>query len=255
MASKPAATPVYRQVADDLRNKILNGVYPPGAVLPSSRELRERYLIGSDSTLSQVYKILKSEGLIRRNAAVGMIVQDPNPPTVDLILHNPHGHGPLPWAECCRRAGLDGQMVTTAVHELEPAGADVATALGLGSAATVVRRDRHATIGEQVVRLDAAYYPYELVAGTPIATDRKVSGGIYATLAEAGHAPAAVARRTVGARPATGEEVKRLKLGTGAYVLVAEQVITDERGRTVEMLRIVANPARVRFVEQTMPLK
>ncbi|WP_188186832.1 GntR family transcriptional regulator [Nonomuraea sp. SYSU D8015] len=252
MVEKPV--PLYVQAANDLRAKIKNGVYPPGSVLPSSPELRQRYLIGSDGTLNQVYKILKAEGLIRRNAAVGMIVQDPNPPIMDLILHNPHGHGPLPWSECCKLAGLDGRMVTDAVRDPEPADADVAELLGLDDAAHVVQRDRHATIGEQTVRLDEAYYPAELVERTPIATERKVPGGIYATLAAAGHAPAVVARRTVGARLASEEEAKRLKLAAGAYVLTADQVIADGRGRAIELLRIVANPARVQFSEKNMSM-
>ncbi|MEV0236853.1 GntR family transcriptional regulator [Nonomuraea sp. NPDC050786] len=246
-------TPLYVQAADDLRAKILDGRYPPGSVLPSSRELRERYLIGSDSTLNEVYKILKSEGLIRRNAAVGMIVQNPNPKIVDLILHNPTGHGPLPWSECCKRAGLDGIMVTTDVHPAA-ASAEAAELLGLGDGDPVVRRDRHATIGEEVVRLDVAYYPAELVERTPIATERKVPGGIYATLAQVGHSPAAVTRRAVQARLATGDETSRLKLGKGAWVLAADQIIADERGRALELLRIVANPVRVRFTEENMSL-
>ncbi|MEU7855278.1 hypothetical protein [Nonomuraea sp. NPDC049141] len=36
---------------DDLRDKILNGTYPPGSVPPSSHELRERYLISEDNRL------------------------------------------------------------------------------------------------------------------------------------------------------------------------------------------------------------
>jgi GntR family transcriptional regulator len=249
----PTADTTYRDVADDLRHQIKTGVYQPGSYLPNADKLMSRYLLGSSNTLSRAYKILLAEGLIRRIPRYGMLVQDPNPQVVDLILHNPHGHGPLPWADCCKQAGLDGLMVTDGVH-LVPAGADVAELLGLETGAAVVQRDRHATIGEEVVRLDEAYYPAELVKRTPIASELKVPGGIYATLAQAGHAPAAVARRTVGARLTTGDEAKRLKLAAGAYVLTADQVIADERGRVVEVLRIVANPNRVRFTDEQMPL-
>jgi hypothetical protein len=43
-------------------------------------------------------------------------------------------------------------------------------------------------------------------------------------------------------------------LAKGAWVLTADQVIADSRGRAVELLRIVANPARVRVTEEHVPL-
>jgi GntR family transcriptional regulator len=251
MAEKPV--PLYQQVADDLREKILNGSYPTGQPLPHSRDLMRTYGLGSDNVLREAYKILKAEGLIRRNAAVGMIVQNPNPTVVDLILHNPTGHGPLPWPECCKLVGLDGRMVTDAVT---PGHADheVAALLDIEPDAEIVTRARTAFAGDAPVRLDKAIYPRQVVEGTPIAAERKVPGGIYATLAHAGHAPAAVTRRTVRARLATADETSRLKLAKGSWVLAADEVIADERGRAIELLRIVANPARVQFVDQALSL-
>ncbi|TMR90611.1 GntR family transcriptional regulator [Nonomuraea basaltis] len=249
----PARTVRYPEIADDLRVKILDGTYPPGTYLPSAKELMVRYVIGSRTTLDNVYKTLTAEGLIRRVPRYGMLVLDPTPPVVDLILYNPHGHGPLPWSECCKIAGVEGRMVTNGITS-KGADEEVAALLGIDAHTAVVVRGRTATIGDTPVRLDEAIYPRDLVEGTPIATDHKVPGGIYATLAQAGHAPAAVARRTVGARLSTDDEAKRLKLAAGAYVLTADQVIADERGRAVELLRIVANPNRVRFVEQELAL-
>ncbi|SEU46671.1 GntR family transcriptional regulator [Nonomuraea wenchangensis] len=252
MAEKPL--PRYQQVADDLRAKIVSGIYPVGQPLPHTRDLIRKYGLGSDNVLLKAYKILKEEGLIRRNAAVGMIVQDPNPPVVDLTLHNPLGHGPLPWAECCKLAGLEGRTVTTSVTS-RAAAQDEAALLGVAPGAAVVIRARTAHAGDVPVRLDEAIYPAELVEGTPIAAKQQVPGGIYGTLAQAGHAPAAVVRRAIGARPATGDEAKGLGLAAGAWVLAADQVIADGRGRAVELLRIIANPARVRFLEQALSLQ
>ncbi|TYB71259.1 GntR family transcriptional regulator [Nonomuraea sp. PA05] len=251
MAEKPVRR--YQQVANDLREKILNGSYPVGQPLPHSRDLLRSYGLGSDNVLREAYKILKAEGLIRRNAAVGMIVQDPSPVVVDLVLHNPTGHGPLPWPECCKLAGLDGRMVTDSVTPGH-ANQDVAALLGIEPGTDIVTRARTAFAGDVPVRLDEAIYPRQVVEGTPIATERAVPGGIYATLAHAGHAPAVVARRTVRARLATGDEPSRLRLATGSWVLAADQVIVDECGRAVELLRIVANPARVRFTDERMAL-
>lgn len=243
----------YKEVADDLREKIVNGTYPAGQPLPHTRGLMRAYGLGSESALAKAYAILKSEGLIRRNAAVGMIVQDPHPPLVELVLHNPLGHGPLPWAEYCKQAGLEGRIVTTSVTR-RAADQDEAALLGITPGDEVVVRSRIAYAGDAPARLDEAIYAAVLVEGTPIAADTQVPGGIYAALAKCGHAPAEVVRRAIGARPATGDEAGQLRLVSGAWVLAADQVIADERGRAVELLRIIANPARVHFVDQQMPL-
>ncbi|MGR6921120.1 GntR family transcriptional regulator [[Actinomadura] parvosata] len=242
----------YQEIADDLRTKIREGIYPAGQPLPHSHDLMRIYGLGSDNVLSRAYRLLKDEGLIRRNAAVGMIVQDPI--VVDLVLHNPTGHGPLPWPECCKLAGLDGRMVTDAVIPGH-ADHDVATLLGIELGADIVTRARTAFAGDVPVRLDEAIYPRQVVEGTPIAAERKVPGGIYATLAHAGHAPAVVARRTVRARLATADETTRLKLAKGSWALAADQVIADERGQTIELLRVAVNPARVRFTEEQVALQ
>lgn len=190
----------------------------------------------------------KEEGLIRRTAAVGMIVQDPNPPMVDLILHNPHGHGPLPWVTCCELAGVEGRMVTGDVTT-GPTAPDVAQLLGLGQDAEVVTRERHATIGDQIVRLDKAFYPVAVVQGTPIARRGQVAGGIYNALTDAGRPPVAITQRIIGARPAADAEAKalwvtpRTKVIPRTTVLTYDQVITDKDGQPIELLRFVANPS------------
>ncbi|WP_237101473.1 GntR family transcriptional regulator [Nonomuraea sp. MG754425] len=248
----PAADTTYRDVADDLRRKIIEGAYSPGSYLPNANKLMARHGI-STNTLSRAYKLLVADGLIRRVPRYGMLVLDPNPKIVDLVLHNPLGHGPLPWSECCTAAGLDGRMVTTSVT---PGRADqeVADLLGIATGTETVIRARSAFVGDVPVRLDEAIYPHELVKGTPIEREQKVPGGIYATLTQAGHSPAAVTRRTVRARLAADDEAARLKLAKGSWVLTAGQVIADERGRAAELLRIVANPNRVQFAEEQLPV-
>ncbi|MEV6033551.1 GntR family transcriptional regulator [Nonomuraea sp. NPDC052116] len=248
--------PRYQEVADDLRTKILDGTYPVGQPLPHARDLMMKYGLGSQSVLNKVYAILKGEQLIRRNAAVGMIVQNPRPIVVDLVLHGQHGHGPLPWAQCCERAGVEGHMITDAVRQgpATEVSAEAAELLDLSDGDKVVIRARHATIGDTTVRLDEAIYPLSLVHGTPIAEPGQAKGGVYNTLAGAGMEPATITRRVISTRPATDDEAKAMKLTPRAYVLTYDQVIADQRGRLIELLRFVANPARVRFVDEQVQL-
>jgi DNA-binding FadR family transcriptional regulator len=54
--------PVYEQVADQLRELILSGELPPGSVLPSERELSERFGVGR-TTIREALRALQSKGL------------------------------------------------------------------------------------------------------------------------------------------------------------------------------------------------
>jgi DNA-binding FadR family transcriptional regulator len=54
--------PVYEQVADALREAILSGELAPGSVLPSERELCERFGVGR-TTIREALRALQTKGL------------------------------------------------------------------------------------------------------------------------------------------------------------------------------------------------
>ncbi|WCB94128.1 Putative L-lactate dehydrogenase operon regulatory protein [Baekduia alba] len=55
-------TPVYEQVADQLRESILSGQLPAGSALPPERELSERYGVGR-TTVREALRALQATGL------------------------------------------------------------------------------------------------------------------------------------------------------------------------------------------------
>ena len=68
----------YESIADDLRSKITRGVYRPGSLLPSRRELCEEHDV-SEMTVKLATGILKREGLLRLRPGVGLYVVDQAP--------------------------------------------------------------------------------------------------------------------------------------------------------------------------------
>jgi DNA-binding GntR family transcriptional regulator len=68
---------LYQKIADDIRNKIIHGVYQPGGQLPSIRELKEQWncTIG---TIQHAYKELAQQGLIVSQAGKGTRVVNPS---------------------------------------------------------------------------------------------------------------------------------------------------------------------------------
>ncbi|MCP4968669.1 MAG: winged helix-turn-helix transcriptional regulator, partial [bacterium] len=74
MAISPDDTrPPFRQIADDLRELIANGVIPPGTRLPSTRELMDRYDV-ANATAQSAIRVLRDENLVETVPARGTFV-------------------------------------------------------------------------------------------------------------------------------------------------------------------------------------
>src|SRR5687768_17516933 len=70
----PERPSLSRRIASDLREAILRGDLPPGALLPSERELIDRYGT-TKSTASKVVGILLAEGLVTTEFGRGTFVR------------------------------------------------------------------------------------------------------------------------------------------------------------------------------------
>ena len=244
----------YRQIAAALRADIESGYYPPRALLPAISELTKKFKV-SRVTASAAIELLENEGLVRAISGRGTIVQDRRPVKVPLSRYaavlQPGGNlGP--WQRACQAAGVDGDMVMVDVAR-EAASSNIAEALGIPAGTLTVRRDRRATIDGQTVQLHTAWYAADLVAGTPLAEEDRVEGGVYGALTAAGHAPRS-ADETLSGRIATAEESTELRLREAAFVLVIERITRDTDGHPLELLRVVADPARSQFVYDGLPL-
>jgi GntR family transcriptional regulator len=79
--------PMWQQVADHVRDEILNGTYQPGQPLPSEEALSTEFGV-SRPTIREGIKTLVAEGLVEVSRPRGTIVRDPfgRPPRTEL--HN-----------------------------------------------------------------------------------------------------------------------------------------------------------------------
>jgi GntR family transcriptional regulator len=76
--------PMYRQIADDLRNQIESGALPAGAQLPSEPELRDRYA-ASRNTIRDAIRRLVSLGLVEVRPGQGTFVPEQIDPFVTTL--------------------------------------------------------------------------------------------------------------------------------------------------------------------------
>jgi GntR family transcriptional repressor for pyruvate dehydrogenase complex len=80
---------IYEEIADQIKQHILNGKLTPGQKLPSAKELAESYQVGR-STIREALSALKAMGLIVIRQGEGSYVQstDLQMPVFDSLLIN-----------------------------------------------------------------------------------------------------------------------------------------------------------------------
>jgi GntR family transcriptional regulator len=74
----PGGVPLYAKIANDLRDKIRDGTYAPGALLPSRNEIAELYQV-SPITGRDALSVLSHEGYARAIRGRGHIVRRKRP--------------------------------------------------------------------------------------------------------------------------------------------------------------------------------
>ena len=68
-----SGVPIYRQLLEQIRRLVASGQLAPGTALPSIRELALEHAI-NPMTVSKVYALLESEGVLERNRGKPMTV-------------------------------------------------------------------------------------------------------------------------------------------------------------------------------------
>ncbi len=238
--------PVFRQIADLLREDIQSGQLPEGARLPSERELMDTYG-AARGTVRQAVALLKAEGLILTQHGRGGFVR--NRPPMRRVAHDRFARRHRDEGKAAFQVETEAEGVSPGVEVLKvgPELPPTSIAERLGRPATekvLVRRRRYLADGDPV-EIATSYLPWSLVRGTAITRKNPGPGGIYARLEEAGHR---LARFTedVTARMPTPDEVRSLRLTAGTPVFGLVRTAYDESGQAVEVCDMVM--AADRFV-------
>ncbi len=93
------AEPMYRRIADDLRQQIESGQLAPGSQLPTEVELREEY-DASRNTIRDAIKWLITRGLVETRPGQGTFVVEKIDPFVTTLSGSPDtglGGGDSAW--------------------------------------------------------------------------------------------------------------------------------------------------------------
>jgi GntR family transcriptional regulator len=230
--------PVYRQIADQLRNAITRGEFTPGAKLPSERVLMDRYQT-SRVTVRQAIAVLGAEGLIDVEHGRGVFVRS-RPPLRRLgrerLGRREREAGKGAFLSDAMAAGREASAEVEVARGVAPP--EVAERLHLSQGDQVLIRRRRMLADGQPVQLATSYLPLQLVEGTQIEQADTGTGGTYARLEELGHRLGRF-QEDLSARMPLPDEARALRLGAGVPVIRVVRTAFDERGAPVEVNEIV----------------
>ncbi|MFE6996902.1 GntR family transcriptional regulator [Microbacterium sp. NPDC057659] len=211
--------PLYFQVSTRLQSAIRSGEIPSGARLENEISIAEQLGVSRPTVRRAIQELVDKGMLVRRRGVGTQVVQGSVTRQVELTslfddLQSAH-HEP-------------GTQVL--VHEVIPASAAVAEALGIATGDEVLRlRRRRSTDGVPVAVMEN-HLPASLAG---ISVEQLESRGLYQILRARGVA-ISVAKQKIGARRAQDDEHELLEIDEGGPVLTMERVSFDQSGAAVE---------------------
>ncbi|MET7933289.1 GntR family transcriptional regulator [Streptomyces sp. NPDC005322] len=224
---------LHERIAADLRDEIMSGDLRPGASLPSTAQLKERF-DASNATVQKALQLLKDEGLAVGRAGAAVTVREHRQRTMRPASYMaPAAPGqPYRWISEAANRRTRGSSRLLDVAEVRPP-ADVAEELRLPADGMALLRAQVLLMDDEPVELVKSYYPLELARGTAMMDRRKIKGGTPALLAELGYPPR-ISVDKVSARVPTQEQYTVLGLPGNLPVLRTLRVVYSDDERPIE---------------------
>ncbi|MFF0389629.1 GntR family transcriptional regulator [Kitasatospora sp. NPDC004615] len=254
----------YEKIADDLRKRIEDGEWEPGAKLPSETpELTSQYKT-SLPTIRQALAVLAAEGTVDKVHGRGNFVRKPR----QLVVRSNERHQwekdrarqPQETREMTgateRDTGLGlGDLDFSAVFRKVEAAPDLADLFAVPAGTALLERTYRTSYREEGVPLNLvhSYLVYEVVQANPDlleASREPWPGGTQNQLFTIGIELDRVVEH-ITARPPTAEEAEELDLRAGVSVFALRKISYDTDGRVVEVSNVILPGDRTEMVFTT----
>lgn len=115
--SGASEVPLYQQIVDQMRAKILSGELEPGAALPSIRQLAAD-LLTSVITTKRAYQELEAAGLIQTRPGLGTFVSPLRPASVEQIKNSEIRAQLLEVVQRAHRLGLTASELRAILEQI-----------------------------------------------------------------------------------------------------------------------------------------
>ncbi len=239
MQSRPLRSrPKYRQIADELRARILRNEFAGGQRIPGENALMREYSVAR-ATARQALATLHAEGLTVARRGSGVFVRPFQP--IRRVTGDRAGRTGGPARRLVWDAGREGRtMAADRVEAHETRASDlVARMLSLGEDRRIWVRSRRLLLDGKPVLHSVSYLPaavFESASPQELNREDCESGG-YSLLAELGQPPVQLVEELRVRMPSTAEATL-LELPAGTPVIVLCRTAIADGGRPVEFSRL-----------------
>ncbi|MCS7222865.1 MAG: GntR family transcriptional regulator [Anaerolineae bacterium] len=231
-----SAVPLYHQIKENLRDLIESGELKPGMMLPSERELAERYAV-SRLTVRQAISELARDGLLIRQHGIGTFVAPPK-----LSQAQPMA---LSFTQRMIQAGRTPASRVLAC-EIVPATRSVARRLQIEPETPVLRLSRLRLADGQPVMLETTHLPAERFPG--LEHENFHAQSLYAVLSARYGIIIAEAEQSLEPVALSPYEAAQLGAPEGAPAMLVEVVAFSQEGWPVEYSRAIVRGDTSRYV-------
>jgi GntR family transcriptional regulator len=185
------ASPMYRQIAEDLRAQIESGELQPGQQLPTEFELRERYA-ASRNTVRDAIKWLTNLGQVETKPGQGTFVVQKIDPFVTTLTGDPTtGWGGDEGAVYLSEVSNQNRkpMSSPLQVEIQEASDDITSSLGIAKGAEVILRHERRFIDGTPWSMQTSFYPMDFAdrGADRLRSPRNINEGTVSYLADTLH--------------------------------------------------------------------
>lgn len=236
--NRRAHTPLFKQIAAQLRQQIAQGKLRFGDVMPGERELAESFRV-SRMTLRAAIDELVDEGLLLRQRGRGTIVAQARIHKQAQVI------GFMSFSEEMRARGLTPSS-RVLDFKSEVADAAVAAQLDLPLGAQVIFLKRVRLANGEPMALERCYVPYERFK--QLLKFDLTTHSLYDILEAEFETRPTVCEETVEAISLNAPEARDLACKRGAPALLVTRVTRDARGVLIEAEQTLYRSDRYRMV-------
>lgn len=238
------ALPPYRQIAQQIIDRITRGELRPGDKVPSVRDIARETGVSS-ATASRVPGVLRELGYADAVPGVGTIVRPRKAATA--------GAARLDRVRAARPSVGDGEQVEILDVQREPASQEVADALGVELDAEVARRRRRYLDNGGVVTVSTTWVTAAVAEAAPEFLEPAPLPKLTFGLIEERTGRTVAARRdTYELRHVPADVAEHLGVDEGALALTVVNHYWDEAGEPTEYAVDYMGPGRSLMVEHDL---
>jgi GntR family transcriptional regulator len=224
----------YAQIADELRDRIENGTYPPGDPLPSESKLAEEWGV-TRVTINKAVTLLRASGDLKVRRGSGTYVRSlPKIPRYAKTRYASRSEGTGAGEVEARKLSLASTTKYREIGRIRTP-AKVAKVLGIRKNEDSLVRRRVLYANGEPTQIADSYYPWSIAKGTQeLQREDTGEGGSYSRLAEIGFAPVRFTE-SIDVRTPTDAEARTLELEASQPVFEIWHVAYAADDRPIEV--------------------